>query len=195
MIAGTEIEHAELAGCWVTCHADSRYMPDHPSKDDIAAATDASGRLDLAEGMTKYLAESRTKIEVRGRRGKKRGGWDKLKAKEEVDQLAEAGTFMDLIRYRSGGDPENGMILEERTLEGGAKVSAEGGLSGDTWTVVMSRSLKSETAGDISIEPGKLYTIGIAIHDDYTTARFHHVSLEYSFGLDNTEAEINAVKK
>ena len=195
MIAGTEIEHAELAGCWVTCHADSRYMPDHPSKEDIAAASDAADRLDLADGMTKYLAESRTKIEVRGRRGKKRGGWNKLKAKEEVDQLAEAGTFMDLIRYRSGGEPENGMILEERKVTGGAKVSAEGGLTGNTWTVVMSRSLKSETAGDISIEPGKLYTIGIAIHDDYTNARFHHVSLEYSFGLDNAEAEINAVKK
>ena len=195
MIAGTEIEHAELAGCWVTCHADSRYMPDHPSADDIAAAADAAGRLDLAEGMTKYLVESRTKVEVRGRRGKKRGGWDKLKAKEEVDQLAEAGTFMDLIRYRSGGDPENGMILAERTLKGGAKVAAEGGLSGDTWTVVLSRSLKSDSPGDVSIEPGKLYTIGIAIHDDYTSARFHHVSLEYSFGLDNAEAEINAVKK
>ncbi|MDA7948578.1 MAG: NapC/NirT family cytochrome c [Hyphomicrobiaceae bacterium] len=195
MIAGTEIEHAELAGCWVTCHADSRYMPDHPGKDDIAAVPDAAGRLDVAEGITKYLAESRTKIEVRGRRGKKRGGWNKLKAKEEVDQLAEAGTFMDLIRYRSGGDPENGMVLAQRTLEGGAKVSAEGALSGDTWTVVMSRSLKSDTPGDVTLEPGKLYTIGIAIHDDYTSARFHHVSLEYTFGLDNPEAEINAVKK
>ena len=195
MIAGTEIENAELAGCWVTCHGDSRYMPDHPGKEGFAAAPDSAGRLELADGMTKYLAESRTEIEVRGRRGAKRGGWDKLKTKEEVDQLAEAGTFMDLIRYRSGGDPENGMILEQRTLAGGAKVSAEGALSGDTWTVVMSRALKSGKPGDIDIEPGKIYTIGIAIHDDYTSARFHHVSLEYTLGLDNAEAEINAVKK
>lgn len=195
MIAGTEIEHAELAGCWITCHGDSRYMPDHPTAEDIAAAPEAAERLDLADGMTKYLAESRTKIEVRGRRGKKRGGWNKLKTKEEVDQLAEAGTFMDLIRYRSGGDPENSMVLEERTVDGGAEVTAEGKLTGGTWTVVMSRALKPDTAGDINIEPGKLYTIGIAIHDNYTSARFHHVSLEYSFGLDNAEAEINAVKK
>lgn len=195
MIAGKDIEQVELAGCWVTCHADSRYMPDHPKKEDIAAATDAAGRLDLSAGMTKYLAESRTKMEIRGRRGKKRGGWDKLKSKDEVAELAKAGTLMDLIRYRSGGEAENGSVLEQRVMTGGAKVTADGVLSGDTWTVVMSRPLKAGAPGDIDIEPGKVYTIGVAIHDDYTSARFHHVSLEYMLGLDNAEAEINAVKK
>ncbi len=195
MITGTEIEYAEQAGCWVTCHGDSRYMPDHPGKEDIVTAADAAGRLELADGMTKYLAESRTEIEVRGRRGAKRGGWDKLKTKEEVDELVKAGTFMDLVRYRSGGDAENGMVLEQRTMKGEAKVTAEGKLSGDTWTVVMSRPLKTGLPGDVDIESGKIYTIGIAIHDDYTSARFHHVSLEYTLGLDNGEAEINAVKK
>jgi cytochrome c-type protein NapC len=195
MIAGNGIEMVERAGCWVTCHGDSRYMPDHPGKDDIAAAKDAAGRLELARGVTKYLAESRTKMEIRGRRGKKRGGWDKLKSGEEIEQLAKAGTFMDLLRYRSGGKPENGSVLEQRVMSGGVKLSADGALSGNTWTVVMSRPLKSGKPGDIDIEPGKLYTIGIAIHDDYTVARFHHVSLEYTLGLDNDEAAINAVKR
>ncbi len=195
MFAGKEIEYAELAGCWVTCHADSRYMPDHPDKEAIAAAPEAAQRLDLADGMTKYLAESRTDMEIRGRRGAKRGGWDKLKAKDEIDGLAKAGTFMDLIRFRSGADAENGSVLEQRVMSGGAKISAEGALSGDTWTVILSRPLKSGQPGDIDIEAGKTYVIGIAIHDDYTNARFHHVSLEYTFGLDNAEAEINAVKK
>jgi cytochrome c-type protein NapC len=195
MIAGKDIEDVEKAGCWVTCHGDSRYMPDHPKKEDIAAAPDAAGRLDMTTGMTKYLAESRTEMEIRGRRGAKRGGWDKLKSKDEIEALAKAGAFMDLIRFRSGGEAENGSVLEQRVMTGGAKVTADGVLSGDTWTVIMSRPLKSDTPGDITIEPGKIYTVGIAIHDDYTAARFHHVSLEYMLGLDNGEAEINVVKR
>jgi cytochrome c-type protein NapC len=195
MIAGNGIDMVERAGCWVTCHGDSRYMPDHPGKDAIAAAPDAAGRLNLAEGVTKYLAESRTKMEIRGRRGAKRGGWDKLKSKDEIDQLAKAGTIMDLLRYRSGGKPENGSVLEQRIMTGGVELNADGVLSGDTWTVVMSRPLKSGKPGDVDIESGKLYTIGLAIHDDYTSARFHHVSLEYTLGLDNDKATINAVKR
>ncbi len=195
MIAGKDIENTELAGCWVSCHGDSRYMPDHPKKEDIAAAADAAGRLDMTAGMTKYLAESRTEMEIRGRRGAKRGGWDKLKEKDEIAALAKAGTFMDLIRFRSGDAVENGSVLEQRVMTGGAKATAEGVLSGDTWTVIMSRPLKPGKPGDIDIEAGKLYTIGIAIHDDHTSARFHHVSLEYMLGLDNAEAEFNVVKK
>jgi len=57
------------------------------------------------------------------------------------------------------------------------------------------RKLKSDKPGDISIEPGKTYTIGFAIHDDHTNARFHHVSVDYKLALDNAEAGINAVKQ
>ncbi|HYG86626.1 MAG TPA: c-type cytochrome, partial [Azospirillum sp.] len=38
------------------------------------------------------------------------------------------------------------------------------------------------------------YTIGFAIHDDHTNARFHHVSVDYKLALDNPEAGINAIK-
>lgn len=195
MIAGEGLDLIEQAGCWATCHHDSRYMPDHPDKDAIAAAAAISERLDATDGISKYLADTRSKIEIRGRRGKKRGGWDKLKDESEIAELAKKGALMDLWRYRSGGKAENGHVLAKRVMEGGAEVTATGKLEGDTWTVEMSRPLKSDKPGDISIEPGKLYTIGIAIHDDYTSARFHHVSLEFRFGLDNGEAEINAVKQ
>lgn len=36
-------------------------------------------------------------------------------------------------------------------------------------------------------------SFGLAIHDDYSSARFHHVSLGYKLGLDNPDAELNAV--
>ena len=105
------------------------------------------------------------------------------------------GTFMDLMRFRAGGAAENGHILEQRVMSGGAELKAEGKLEGDTWTVVMSRPLKSDKPGDISLEPGKVYTVSFALHDDYTAARFHHVSLEYQLGLDAKDAEINVAKR
>lgn len=194
MLAGTEIERVELAGCWVTCHHDSRYMPDAP-KPEALAASPAKDVIDLKGGLTKYLAETRTEIEIKGDDGKPRGGGDRLKPKDEIAALAGKGTFMDLIRYRSGGAAENGAVVAERTMSGGVETKAEGKLDGDTWTVVLSRPLKSDKPGDVSLEPGKLYTVSFALHDDYTAARFHHVSLEMRFGLDAKDAEIVAVKR
>jgi cytochrome c-type protein NapC len=102
---------------------------------------------------------------------------------------------MDLIRFRSGGAAENGVVVAERTMAGGVETKAEGKLEGDTWTVVLSRPLKSDKPGDVSLEPGKLYTVSFALHDDFTAARFHHVSLEMRFGLDVKDAEVVAVKR
>ena len=194
MIAGTGIERVEQAGCWVTCHHDSRYMPDAP-KPEALNATPLAQTMALRDGITKYLAETRTQVELRGEDGKPRGGGLNLKSKDEIAALAKNGTFMDIVRFRSGQGPDNGHVLEQRLAEGGAPVQAEGGLEGDVWTVVISRPLTSDKPGDISIEPGKIYIINFALHDDYTAARFHHVSLEQRFGLDAKDAEINAIKR
>jgi cytochrome c-type protein NapC len=102
---------------------------------------------------------------------------------------------MDLMRFQSGAPAENGHVLERRANAGGVAVEASGKLEGDTWTVVMSRPLKSSQPGDISLEPGKIYIVNFALHDDHSSARFHHVSLETRFGLDAKEAELNAVKR
>ncbi len=195
MIAGKGIDKIEQAGCWATCHHDSRNMPDHPEAAAISEAVEFSKAVDVTGGITKYLADSRTKVEVKGRRGKKRGGWEKLKPAEEITALKEAGAFMDLIRYRSGGEAENGHVLAQRVMSGGAGVTANDSLNGGVWTVEMSRPLASDAPGDVALKAGELYTVGIALHDDFTNARFHHVSLELLLGLDNPEAEINVVKK
>ena len=189
MFATDEVKYASQAGCWGTCHHDSRTMPNNP--DDPAA----SGlELDLSKGVTKYIAESRTSIEEKGRRGKKLGGWDKLKEKAELDGELAAGRFMDLIRWSSSGKVENGYVLEQRVMVGGEEIQAQGSKEAGMWTVVFKRKLKSDKPGDVSINPEVLYNFGFAIHDDYTDARFHHVSLGYKLGLDNESAEVNAVK-
>jgi len=169
-------------------------MPDAP-KSDVLNASPFAQTLDLSAGITKYLAETRSHIELRGEDGKPRGGGLNLKSSEEIAGLAKKGALMDLIRFRSGQAPENGHVIEQRFNTGGVPVEAHGELQGEVWTLVMSRPLKSDKPGDISIEPGKIYTVNFALHDDYTAARFHHVSLEIRFGVDAKEAEINAIRR
>ena len=190
-----KVEGAEQLGCWVTCHHDSRYMPDAP-KADAMGSSEAAKLIDLTDGVTKYTSGSRTKLEYKGKNGKPRGAWDKLIDKAELDTKHSEGAFMDVIRLKSGGNKvEGGYILADRKLADSDKVSGSATLDGGTWTLTLTRPLAATQPGGVSFEPGKTYTVGFAIHDDYTTARFHHVSLEYRMALDNPEAEINVVKK
>ncbi len=192
MITGTGIELGDQVGCWATCHADNTYMPFDPGAEGIAANADVAGRLGVSDSITKYLTESRTEVEVKGRRGKAQGGWDKLKEPGDVSQLLADGTFMDLMRVYADGSSENGYLLEGRTANGG-EMAAEANLGADgTWTVVFSRPLAGGE-GDVALEAGQTYTVGFAIHDDYSDARFHHVTLNLTLALDNAEAAINVV--
>ena len=77
-------------------------------------------------------------------------------------------------------------------MDGGQGLEASIVEEAGFWTVTMKRKLNSDKPGDVSIEPGKVYNFGFAIHDDYSNARFHHVSLGYKLALDNEEAEVNA---
>ena len=189
-----DVEYAERSGCWQSCHHDVNYMPHEPDK-ALLKSSPLAKQLDLSGGFTKYLKESRTAIEIEGKDGKKRGGWDKLKSKAEIDALLKKGAFMDLLRYKSGtGESEDGYILAERIMTGGQGVNFTGSLKGGVWTVEMTRKLTSDKLGDVSMATDQMYNIGFAIHDDYTNSRFHHVSLGFKLGFNNDDAEINSVK-
>jgi len=192
MFATDDVEYADRSGCWGSCHHDARNMPNAPDKDTLDASL-FKDQIYLGDGVTKYIKESRTKLEIAGRRGKKLGGWDKLRSPEEIQAEQDAGRVLDLIRYSSYQDQvEDGQILAERTMHGGAGAEFEASLKGGTWSVVMKRALVSDKSGDVSMDKGQLYNFGFAIHDDYSSSRFHHVSLGYKIGFDNPEAEINA---
>ncbi len=197
MFSTDDVEFADRSGCWQTCHHDARSMP-HTPESATASATEDAQRLDLSKGVTKYLKESRTKVEVKGRRGKKRGGWDKLKSDEEVKAALDAGQFMDLLRYKSGsGETEDGYILDQRYMSGGQGFEVDARKEGNTWVVEMKRPLNSDKPGDLSLALDQIYNFGFAIHDDFSDARFHHVSLGYKLGFDNDSdaVEVNAVKR
>ncbi|SFL76762.1 NapC/NirT family cytochrome c [Shimia aestuarii] len=190
MITGTGIEMGEQVGCWATCHADNTYMPADPGADAIASAAEIAAQLQATDTITKYLAESRTDIEIKGRRAPQ-GGWDKLKSAEELDAYLNDGTFMDLMRVYADGSATNGYLLERRVQNEG-EIAASANLSAGMWTVVFSRPLAGGV-GDVPLEAGKTYTVGFAIHDDFAAARFHHVTLNTTMALDNGEAQINVV--
>jgi len=100
-----------------------------------------------------------------------------------------SGKFMDLIQYRSGkGEkPVDGHVADKRVMEGGkALVKAEGAKEGNKWVVTFERNLAGGAPGDHAITPDKIYNFGFAIHEDFSEARYHYVSLGYQFGLDKT---------
>ncbi len=193
MLATDDVEYADRAGCWGTCHADANTMPFAPEQ-AVLKGSDLAQRLNLnTGGVTKYITESRTELELKGRGGKALGGWDKLKDEGEITAAQNANQFMDLVRYKSGtGEVEDGQILATRDMHKGMGATVEASLKNGTWSVVVQRKLKSDQAGDVSIEAGKVYNFGFAIHDDYSSARYHHVSFGYKLALDNDKAEINA---
>lgn len=195
MLATDDIEFAGESGCWITCHNDMKGMPDAPPAEVLAGNAHAAD-LNWATGVTKYIPESRTEIEIKGSDGKPRGGWDKLKGEDEIKGEVDAGHYLDIIRYKIGeGITENGDVLASRNMEGGEGVEFSGGLTNGKWSVVMKRKLSSEQSGDISLATDQLYNLGFAIHDDHTLGRYHHVSLGYKLGFDNDEAEINAIQQ
>jgi cytochrome c-type protein NapC len=59
--------------------------------------------------------------------------------------------------------------------------------------VVFSRKLVAG-APYKDIVPGKLYTVGLAIHAGHTNHRFHYVSLERMLALDKGPADFVAPK-
>ncbi|MEJ1399639.1 MAG: ethylbenzene dehydrogenase-related protein, partial [Candidatus Sedimenticola sp. (ex Thyasira tokunagai)] len=90
------------------------------------------------------------------------------------------------------GEIEDGHILEQRNMSGGQGSEFNAELRDGIWTVAMKRKLTSDKPGDIALAKDQVYNFGFAIHDDYSDARFHHVSLGYKLGFDNAEAEVNA---
>ncbi|UCH54457.1 MAG: hypothetical protein JSW09_08945 [Pseudomonadota bacterium] len=99
-----------------------------------------------------------------------------------------------MMQFRSAAPPRKGYVLDARRLKEAPGI-AEGKREGDTWTVTFTRKLATGEAGDHVIEAGKTYTVGFAIHNDYSDWRYHHVSLDYKLALDNPKVDINAVKQ
>ena len=101
-----------------------------------------------------------------------------------------------MLRYKLGSKVvEEGYVLEQRQLQESDGATATATRADGKWTVVVSRKLAADRDGELSLETGKVYNFSFAIHDDYSTARYHHVSLGYRLGFDDAEAEVVARRK
>lgn len=112
---------------------------------------------------------------------------DDKKTKYIKDADLASGKFYDLIQFRSskGEKPVDGHVADQRFMDGGkGLIKAEGIKEGNKWVVTFERSLAGGGKGDHALVGDKIYNFGFAIHEDYTEARYHYVSLGYQFGLD-----------
>ncbi len=176
MLDDGKVVEATRAGCWGTCHA------------DLPGMASASEGMDLS----KYLARSRTKVT-------RSGGGDSYKPAGELEQLQKDGVFLEYWQARlnpgAAAKAVNGYILEKRHENSTGSVTAEGGLQGGNWMVVLSRKLKMSDPKHKDIVAGKSYSLGFAIHDAFSGGRFHHVSFRSTLALDSGDADIVANKQ
>lgn len=167
------VKAAKVGGCWGACH------------DDL------TGMASAAEGaeLTKYLTGSRARLT-------RSGGGESFKPAAELDKQLGKGAFLEYWQAQlNRGQPAvaaSGRVLEQRSENDAPDVSAEASLVDGKWVVVLSRRLVLGKAGRKDIVPGKRYTVGFAIHENHTHRRFHHVSLEHTFSLDDAAADFVA---
>ena len=121
---------------------------------------------------------------------------DDKKTKYIKDADLAGGKFYDLLQFKSGkGEkPVDGHVIDKRVMEGGKSlIKAEGKKEGDKWVVTFERELAGKAPGDHTIAAGKMYNFGVAIHEDFSNARYHYVSLGYQFALDEKGKEKNQI--
>lgn len=106
---------------------------------------------------------------------------------------ANAVPFDPAVAAKDGAALPNWLVTSK--VEGSySDVSySKGSHDGKGWTVVMTRKLATGNKDDIQMAAGQTYTIGVAIHDDDTTARFHHVGFPQRLSLGKGDGDINAV--
>ena len=94
---------------------------------------------------------------------------------------------------------KNGDLMTKQGLqkpEGSAADNAvASNFANGSWNLVWTRKLGTGHKDDIVLKPGAVYPIGLAVHDDNVTARFHHVSFPLKLTLGGKEpGAINAVQ-
>jgi hypothetical protein len=170
------VKEATRAGCWASCHDDAIGMASAPEGAQI----------------TKYLGASRSKLA-------RSGGGENFKPDADIEALLQSGTFLEYWQAElNPGKPAeavSGWILDKRHQHTPAASSATATFADGWWTVELSRPLAAAGKGQKTIAPGKTWTVGFALHDDYANHRHHYVSFEHTLVLDAGTADFVAAKQ
>lgn len=122
---------------------------------------------------------------------------------EDIGNAAKPGAIIketNAVAFDPNAGWQDGDILPGRLI---SRADAKGSAADNdaaigTWkdgsyTLVWRRKLDTGHPGDDKImKVGSKYTVGLAIHDDNVTTRFHHVSFPLSLGI-GVDADIKAV--
>jgi hypothetical protein len=95
----------------------------------------------------------------------------------------------------SEGDILPGIVVSREDATGSAADNSmvTGTWENSVWTVTWTRPLDTGNPDDKALSEGNVYNIGLAVHDDNVTTRFHFVSFPLTLGI-GTEADVEAVK-
>jgi hypothetical protein len=154
-----------VASCWNTCHSDLPGMP-HAAENTQ---------------LTKYLPSTRVKIT-------RSGGDENYKPRAELDALLAKDGYIELWQVTANrgqpGQAHDGYVFESRHQNETPLVNAEASYENGKWVAVLSRKLAVGSPLHKDIVAGKVYTVGIAIHEGWTRQRFHYVSYEHTFAFE-----------
>ena len=152
-------------GCFITCHDDEEGMPNNRGE----------------------------KVTLYGYYTRDRNG--NVKDKGTLDGYLSKGQFIDMIEAAFVGKDvkTNDMHVLGARTDDHNDVTATGSYADGTYTVVITRKLNTGDPNDITLEPGKDFDIGIAIHDNKNGGRRHYTSFPLSIGL-SAPADVAAKK-
>jgi cytochrome c-type protein NapC len=172
MIDDGTVKEFTRAGCWAACHDDAIGMASAPA----------------GVSLTKYLGASRAKLS-------RQGGGENYKPDADLGALAGQGAFLEFwqAELEPGQDARaaSGWILDKRHAHEPPISTATATFANGAWTVELSRPLAGGEKRK-ALQPGKTYSVGFAIHDDYAEHRYHYVSLEHTLSLDAGTADFVA---
>ncbi len=171
------------AGCFMSCHNDSAYMPDSPTEDEVSANPFYAGQKRKDVRLYAYFTRSR--------------GWSSLKPEQDMEKYLKAGGFMDLwVAGFKGKDVvvSDESIFYDRVRDSSQDLSAQGAWQDGFYTLVIQRKLTTQDKMDIQLQEGKSFTVGLALYDNKNGHRKHYVSFPVSVTLGGGQAEITAVK-
>lgn len=143
-------------GCFIACHDDQAGMPA-----DSGADTKLYAYYARAEGAAR--------------------------PQDKLDEHLSKGQFIDLWVASFEGAAVKATdehILHDRLVDDN-NLSVGGGFADGTYTVVITRPLSTGDTGDLALQDGSTFDIGIAIHDGGNKGRKHYVSFPVSIGLAN----------
>lgn len=173
MLNDGKVPEAIRAGCWAMCH------------DDASTMASAKGSI-----RPKYLSKTRAHLS-------RQGGGDELKSPDDLAKLTADGYSLEYWQARlnpgSAAVAANGNVFIKREETKPTAVTVEATNTGGVWSVTFARKLNA--GGNFKeIVAGKPYTVGFAIHSGHTAKRFHYVSFEHTFVLDEGDADFVAAK-